>query len=74
MGTNTLNDLLALPGPQRLELAMALWQSLESAAKEQVLEIDQELATELDRRWARHQQQPQDAVSWDVVRQDLGLA
>jgi putative addiction module component (TIGR02574 family) len=74
MATHTLTELLALPGPQRLELAMALWQSLESGEQEQALAIEPELAAELDRRWARHQQQPQDAVSWDVVRQDLGLA
>jgi hypothetical protein len=31
MGTTTLQELLALPGPERLELAMSLWQSLDAA-------------------------------------------
>ncbi len=31
MGTTTLQELLALPGPERLELAMTLWQSLDAA-------------------------------------------
>ncbi len=74
MGTDTLNALLALPGSERVELAMALWQSLEATERDQALQLDAELGAELDRRWARHQQHPQDAVSWDVVRQDLGLA
>jgi putative addiction module component (TIGR02574 family) len=74
MGTDTLNALLALPGSERVELAMALWQSLEATEQDQVLEMDAELSAELDRRWARHDQHPQEAVSWDAVRQDLGLA
>ena len=73
MGTDTLNALLALPGSERVELAMALWQSLEATEQDQTLQLDAELGAELDRRWARHQQRPQDAVSWDAVRQDLGL-
>lgn len=74
MGTDTLNALLALPGSERVELAMALWQSLEATERDQALQLDAELGAELDRRWARHQQHPQDAVSWDAVRQDLGLS
>jgi putative addiction module component (TIGR02574 family) len=74
MGTDTLNALLALPGPERVELAMALWQSLEATERDQALQLDAELGAELDRRWARHQQHPHEAVSWDAVRQDLGLA
>jgi len=31
MGTTTLQELLALPGPERLELAITLWQSLDAA-------------------------------------------
>ena len=74
MTATPLQELLALPGPERVELAMALWQSLEATERDQALQLDAELGAELDRRWARHQQHPQDAVSWDAVRQDLGLA
>ena len=74
MGASTLDELLQLPGPERVQLAMALWHSLETTEQEQALTVDAGLATELERRWAEHQQHPERAVSWDVVRQDLGLA
>ncbi|MEX0589124.1 MAG: addiction module protein [Cyanobium sp.] len=64
MGATTLTELLALPGPERLELAMALWQSLDTPEQERALEIDAELSSELERRWARHQKHPEEAVSW----------
>lgn len=59
MGLTNLSELLALPATERLELAVGLWQSLDSA--------------ELERRWSRHQQHPEEAVSWELVRRDLGL-
>jgi putative addiction module component (TIGR02574 family) len=74
MGATTLKELLALPGPERVELAMALWQSLDSGEQDQALHIDSALSAELEQRWAKHQQHPEEAVSWDVVRQDLDLA
>ena len=37
MGLTNLSDLLALPATERLELAMGLWQSLDSAELEQAL-------------------------------------
>jgi putative addiction module component (TIGR02574 family) len=74
MGATKLAELLALPGAERVELAMALWQSLAIAEQEQALQIDAELSSELERRWARHQQHPEEAINWDVVRQDLDLA
>ena len=74
MGASTLDELLQLPGHERVQLAMALWHSLETTEQEQALTVDAGLATELERRWAEHQQHPERAVSWDVVRQDLGLA
>jgi putative addiction module component (TIGR02574 family) len=59
MGLTNRSDLLALPATERLELAMDLWQSLDSA--------------ELERRWSQHQQNPEEAVNWELVRRDLGL-
>ena len=64
MGATNLAELLALPGAERVELAMALWQSLDRPEQERALEIDAELSSELERRWARHQQHPEEAVSW----------
>ncbi|MEB3207942.1 MAG: addiction module protein [Synechococcus sp.] len=59
MGLTNPSELLAIPATERLELAMGLWQSLDSA--------------ELERRWSRHKQHPEEAVSWELVRRDLGL-
>jgi putative addiction module component (TIGR02574 family) len=64
MGATTLTELLALQGPERLELAMALWQSLDSPEQERALEVDAELSSELERCWARHRQHPEETVSW----------
>jgi len=60
MGLTNLSELLALPATERLEL-------------EQALDVNPALITELERRWSRHQQHPEEAVSWELVRRDLGL-
>ena len=73
MGLTNLSELLALPATERLELAMGLWQSLDSAELEQALDVNPALITELEWRWSRHQQHPEEAVSWELVRRDLGL-
>jgi putative addiction module component (TIGR02574 family) len=73
MGSTTLTDLLALPATERLELAMGLWQSLDNAEQEEALAVSPALITELEGRWGRHQQHPDEAVSWELVRQDLCL-
>jgi len=71
MADTTLQELLALPGPERVELAMALWQSLEFSEQEHALAIDAAWSAALEQRWARHEQHPEEVVSWDVVRQEL---
>ena len=73
MGSTTLTQLLALPATERLELAMGLWQSLDHTEQEQALAVSPTLITELERRWSRHQHHPEEALSWERVRQDLGL-
>ena len=73
MGSTSLTDLLALPATQRLELAMGLWQSLDHTEQEQALAVSPALITELERRWSRHQHHPEEALSWELVRQELGL-
>ncbi|MDH4405810.1 MAG: addiction module protein [Cyanobium sp. D14.bin.5] len=73
MGSTSLTDLLALPATERLELAMGLWQSLDHAEQEQALAVCPALITELERRWSRHQHRPEESLSWELVRQELGL-
>lgn len=73
MGSTSLTDLLALPATERLELAMGLWQSLDHAEQEQALAVSPALITELERRWSRHKHRPEESLSWELVRQELGL-
>jgi hypothetical protein len=47
--------------------------SLDHAEQEQALAVSPALITELERRWSRHQHHPEEALSWELVRQDLGL-
>ncbi len=46
--------------------------SMTATPLQELLSVDAALSAELEQRWAKHQQHPQEAVSWDVVRQDLG--
>ena len=52
---------------------MGLWQSLDHAEQEQALAVSPALITELERRWSRHQHRPEESLSWELVRQELGL-
>jgi len=67
MLSNTLAELLRLPASQRVEVAMALWESLTEA--ERALTPEQE--AELDRRLAEHVANPGSAIPWDEVRRKL---
>jgi putative addiction module component (TIGR02574 family) len=71
MAFNTLADLLKLPPGERAELAMALWESLTSAEREEELSLTDEHRAELDRRWAEHLADPSSGVPLDEVRQRL---
>ncbi|MEX2648879.1 MAG: addiction module protein [Alphaproteobacteria bacterium] len=66
-----LSDLLRLPPDTRAELAVALWESLPDAAREAALALTPDEATELDRRWAEHLEDPASAMPWDGVRKRL---
>jgi len=41
--------------------------------QEQALAVSPALITELERRWSRHQHHPEESLSWELVRQELGL-
>ena len=71
MESSTLSQLLKLPAGDRAELAMALWESLSDTEREQELDLTNEEAAELDRRWAEHLTNPDSAVPWSEVRQKL---
>jgi putative addiction module component (TIGR02574 family) len=71
MAVNPLTDLLKLPADDRAELAIALWESLTDAERDDVFELTDEQRRELDRRWEDHQRNPTSAVPWSEVRRKL---
>ena len=71
MESSTLSQLLKLPAVDRVELAMALWESLSEAERDGELALTDEQGAELDRRWAEHLANPNSAVRWSEVRQKL---
>ena len=64
-------DLLKLPAGDRVELAMALWDSLSGDDRDRALDLTNEQRAELDRRWAEHLENPGSAVPWADVRAKL---
>ena len=68
---DTLTKLLELPATERVDIAMALWDSLTPAAQEAEFELTPEQRAELDRRLAEHLADPASAIPWDEVRRKL---
>ncbi len=71
MLSDTLAALLKLPAKDRIELAMALWDSLTDAEREAKLVVTAEQEAELDRRLAEHLANPGSAIPWEEVRRKL---
>jgi putative addiction module component (TIGR02574 family) len=71
MLSNTLATLLKLPAKDRIELAMALWDSLTNEDREAGLALTPEQEAELDRRLAQHLADPGSAIPWEEVRRKL---
>ncbi len=68
---NTLAELLKLSTRERVEIAMALWESLPDAEREAEFALTPEQEAELDRRLAEHIANPGSAIPWDEVRRKL---
>ena len=71
MPSSPLRELLKLPASDRVELAMALWDSLTDTEREAQLQLTDEQRAELDHRWAEHLENPGSAVPWSDVRSKL---
>ena len=54
MLSDTLAALVKLPANDRIEPAMALWESLTDAERDGELALTDDQCAELDRRWAEH--------------------
>lgn len=68
MAPEVMDALLRLPESERVDLALALWESLEEGSRETALALTSEQVTELDRRLAEHRQDPSTAIPWEEVR------
>jgi putative addiction module component (TIGR02574 family) len=68
---DTLTKLLELPATERVDIAMALWDSLTAAEQEAEFELTPDQRAELDRRLAEHIADPSSAIPWDEVRRKL---
>jgi len=68
---DTLTKLPELPARERVDLAMALWDSLTTAEQEAEFDLTPEQRSELDRRLAEHIADPASAVTWDERRRKL---
>lgn len=71
MAPDTFTALLRLPPRERAELAMALWASLDDAARGDELALTPDEAIEFDRRFAEHRADPATARTWDDVQKTL---
>ena len=68
---NTLAELLKLSASDRVEIVVALWESLSETERAGQLALTLEQEAELDRRLAEHIANPASAVPWDEVRRKL---
>jgi putative addiction module component (TIGR02574 family) len=60
----TLTELTALPIRDRLRVVESLWDSIPA---DTAVEVSPEQRAELQRRFAAHQQSPEQLLTWDEV-------
>lgn len=68
MAPEQMAELLKLPASERVDLALALWESLAEADREAALDLTSDEIAEFDRRLADHRADPSSAISWEEVR------
>ena len=69
MNADLLEAAKALPLPDRIELAEALWESITGEGHEPPLTPAQ--ADELDRRLEEHWRDPKSGIPWEQVKVEL---
>jgi putative addiction module component (TIGR02574 family) len=67
----SLAELLKLSASDRIEIAMALWDSLAETDRDAQLAVTPEQEADLDRRLAEHIANPASAIAWNEVRRNL---
>ena len=71
MASISIDELLKLPASERIEIANALWDSLDDADREAHFYLTPEQEAELDRRWAEHLANPGSAIPWETFEREL---
>lgn len=71
MASASLAELLKLTPDQRIEIALALWESLTDAERDLQYALSPEQEAELERRLREHEASPGSAVGWDEVKRKL---
>lgn len=71
MTKRQLDELLKLPVPERIELAMALWDSIAEPELQDQLPLTEAQKVELDRRLAEHDRDPSRGIPWEEVQRRL---
>ena len=69
VNADLLETSRALPLPERIELAEALWDSITREGYEPAVTAAQ--AAELQRRLGEHRDNPQSGIPWEDVKSDL---
>ena len=69
MNADLLEAAKALPLPERIELAEALWESITGEGHDPLLTPAQ--ADELDRRLEEHRRDPKSGIPWEQVKVEL---
>jgi len=67
----SLAELLKLSASDRIEIAMALWDSLAETDRDAQLAVTPEQEADLDRRLAEHIANPASAIRWNEVPRNL---
>jgi putative addiction module component (TIGR02574 family) len=67
----TIDELLKLSSSDRIDIALALWESLTDEERDAQFVLTDELRAELDRRWERYLANPESAVPREEVRERL---
>jgi putative addiction module component (TIGR02574 family) len=69
MANLSLDELLRLSVPERIQLAEDLWDSI--AAEPESLPLTKTQRAEIERRMAAHDRDPEAAIPWEEVRAQL---
>ena len=71
MTKSQLEELLKLPVQERIDLALALWDSIAEPDFEEHLPLTDAQKAELDRRLAEHDRNPSRGIPWEEVQRRL---